>query len=210
MHCPLCHFDEVRFFAADKKRRYYICSHCDLVFVLPEALPDAGQERTRYEMHQNDAANEGYRQFLNRIVGPVSAHIQSGSDGLDFGCGPTTLLAQLIRAKGYAMRVYDPFFQPDESVLSGSYDFITATEVVEHLHKPREEFHRLFDMLKPAGLLAVMTRFRPPQAVFQNWYYKNDYTHVCFYSDATIQWIADHFYSSCEIIEPDIVLFRRR
>ena len=49
------------------------------------------------------------------------------------------------------MSLYDPFFFPDRTRLSRRYDFITATEVVEHLHRPGEELERLWAMLRRAA-----------------------------------------------------------
>ena len=49
------------------------------------------------------------------------------------------------------MKLYDPFFYPDKSVLKAHYDFIACTERAEHFHDPFAEFDRLDSLLKPKG-----------------------------------------------------------
>ncbi|MEI4850515.1 class I SAM-dependent methyltransferase, partial [Klebsiella pneumoniae] len=82
-----------------------------------------------------------------------------GARGLDFGCGPGPALATMLREAGMDMALFDPFFYPQASVLERQYDFITCTEVVEHLHRPAEVFRQLDRLLAPGGWLGVMTCF---------------------------------------------------
>ena len=49
------------------------------------------------------------------------------------------------------MEIFDPFYAPDSKVLEQQYDFITTTEVLEHLHHPRSELDQLWSCLKPRG-----------------------------------------------------------
>ena len=95
---------------------------------------------------------------------------------------------------------------PDAAALSGEYDFITATEVVEHLHHPGVELARLWSLLRPGGCLGVMTKLvRDPDA-FAGWHYKNDPTHVCFFSEHTWQWWAQRQGTPLQIAGADVLL----
>jgi 2-polyprenyl-3-methyl-5-hydroxy-6-metoxy-1,4-benzoquinol methylase len=67
----------------------------------------------------------------------------------------------MLAEAGFEMSLYDPQFAPDRSVLTREGDFITATEVLEHLHRPAAELERLWSLLRPGGWLAVMTRRVP-------------------------------------------------
>ncbi|NIO11952.1 MAG: methyltransferase domain-containing protein, partial [Deltaproteobacteria bacterium] len=89
------------------------------------------------------------------------------------------------------------------------YDFITATEVLEHLHEPGLELARLWAILKPGGHLGIMTRMAEPEMEFSNWYYKNDPTHVCFYSRETFKWLASHWETDVEFPDNDVILFQK-
>ncbi|HMQ17247.1 MAG TPA: class I SAM-dependent methyltransferase, partial [Phycisphaerae bacterium] len=114
-----------------------------------------------------------------------------GAGGLDFGCGPGPALAAMLSEAGRSVTLYDPFYAPDESVWSRTYDFIAAAEVLEHLHCPRTELDRLFAVLRPGGVLGVMTAFAPATAAeFRKWHYVRDPTHVCFYSREVLEYIA--------------------
>lgn len=88
------------------------------------------------------------------------------------------------------MTLYDPFFWPDSTVFEGKFDFITASEVMEHLYSPKMELQRLFAMLRPGGWLGVMTLFYDARIDFAGWHYRRDPTHVAFYSHRTLVWLA--------------------
>lgn len=91
------------------------------------------------------------------------------------------------------MALYDPFYAPDRSVLSANYDFITLSEVAEHLAEPGRELDRLWRLLTPGGWLGIMTkRVRDPDA-FKTWHYIKDPTHIAFFSEATFEWLAERW-----------------
>ncbi len=56
--------------------------------------------------------------------------------GLDFGSGQDAAVVAILKEKGYQIQAYDPFFFPDLNWKKHKFDFITATEVVEHLQHP--------------------------------------------------------------------------
>jgi 2-polyprenyl-3-methyl-5-hydroxy-6-metoxy-1,4-benzoquinol methylase len=90
------------------------------------------------------------------------------------------------------------------------YDFITASEVVEHLHHPRFELERLWSALRPRGILGIMTKRVRDQHAFANWHYKNDPTHVIFFSEATFVWLSRYWSAELQVVGPDVVLFRKQ
>ncbi len=126
---------------------------------------------------------------------------------MDFGCGPGPLLANMLREHGYQVRLYDPFYANDVDCLMQRYDFITCTEVVEHLRQPKQEFERLFALLQPYGILAVMTKLVIDAEAFAKWHYKNDPTHICFYSRESLQWLAYRYQKMVEFIGNDVIIF---
>ncbi len=209
MNCTLCNSVNTAFFYEDKKRKFNICNNCELIFVQPEFLPDLKNEKERYQLHENNEHDKGYREFIGRIVPEVTKRVSTPATGLDFGCGPSPVLAGMLGSEGYSMQVYDPFFMPDPHVLKNHYNFITATEVVEHFHEPGKMFPELLQMLIKDGLLAIMTKLFTPDIDFARWHYKNDFTHVAFFSQKTLQYIANQYNLELEIVLPDIVVLRK-
>lgn len=88
------------------------------------------------------------------------------------------------------MAIYDPAFFPNEEALGRRYNFITLSEVAEHLHAPGTVFDMLWPMVMPGGRLGIMTRFFTADVDIKSWFYKNDDTHVCFYSTETFEYLA--------------------
>ena len=133
-----------------------------------------------------------------------------GSHGLDFGCGPGPTLHVMFEELGYPMAIYDPFYAADESVLEIEYDFVTATEVVEHLQNPRQSLNKMWRCVKPGGYLGIMTKLVKDQESFAGWFYKNDETHICFYSVETFKWLSGQWRTEPVFVGEDIVFFRKK
>ncbi|NVJ68166.1 MAG: class I SAM-dependent methyltransferase [Gammaproteobacteria bacterium] len=208
MTCPLCLESDISFYHQDKRRDYWQCGHCDLVFVEPKNFLSAEDEKREYDLHQNDPNDLGYRRFLNKLVEPMIERLTPGSKGLDFGCGPGPTLALMFQELGFATENYDPIYANRPELLHRQYDFICATEVLEHLHQPHKELNLLKKMLKANGLFGIMTKRVIDLAAFKNWHYKNDPTHVCFYSEATFKYIAAHWDLNLNIISSDTVILQ--
>lgn len=208
-HCPFCRSDIVEPFWVDRRRCYLRCRRCALVYVPPEYYLSPERERREYELHENAVDDPGYRRFLGRLFDVMLPKLGSSSHGLDFGCGPGPALAAMFREAGHHMALYDHFFAPDETVWSTSYDFICATEVVEHLHAPGVELDRLWSQLKPGGLLGVMTKLVIDRDAFSRWHYKNDLTHVCFFSRQTWRWWAKRLGAELRFAGSDVILFAK-
>ncbi|MCK5666055.1 MAG: class I SAM-dependent methyltransferase [Thiotrichaceae bacterium] len=204
-YCPLCDTSVTDLFYQDK-RNFYPCSNCSLVFIPAHQFLTLEQEKSIYDKHNNSPDDPHYRAFLNRLFKPVSERLAPESLGLDFGSGPGPTLSIMFTEIAHEMNIYDVFYANDTNVLNQKYDFITASEVVEHLHHPKEELERLWRCLKPDGILGIMTKRVIDQQAFSSWHYKNDPTHVCFFSIETFQWLADHWRASISFAENDVVL----
>lgn len=206
--CPLCNCLIVNVFHQDKKREYFCCSECQLVFVPPQQQLSLTEEKAIYDLHENNPTDPGYRRFLSRILIPLLENIPNNASGLDYGCGPTPLLAQLLSDAGHRMQVFDPFYADHPEVLNQCFDFITCTEVAEHFRQPGTEFKRLFSLLKPGGYLAIMTKRVIDAEAFSGWHYKNDPTHICFFSEASLKWLAKQYNCHVTFILNDIAIFK--
>jgi cyclopropane fatty-acyl-phospholipid synthase-like methyltransferase len=213
--CILCNNSEIKHFYEDTTETYssdfYRCPNCKLIFAPPKDRPSTEDEFARYETHENDPEDEGYRNFLSQLFDPLQAKLDRNSKGLDFGSGPGPTLNIMFEEQGHQMQIYDPFYADDESVFEETYDFITATEVVEHLFNPKEEFIRLWKCLRTGGFLGVMTKFaEDDRDHFADWHYRRDVTHVTFYTKETFRWLADHWNADLEFHGNRVVIFQKQ
>ena len=207
--CPLCSHPDTSHYHSDAFREYLHCPICDLVFAHPDSHLSREEEFKRYELHENDIESTDYRNFLQKMSEPMIKRIATKSSGLDFGSGPGPLLKIMFEEQGHSMAHYDTFYAPEQSVFETRYDFITTTEVAEHLHKPAEELDRLWACLKPQGFLGIMTSLRMPDIDLGSWHYIKDETHVVFFSPETMTWLAKRWGAKLEIIGNSVVVFQK-
>lgn len=208
MHCPLCDASSSDFYR-DRRRAYLRCGRCLLVWVPPAFFLSLEEEKAEYDLHRNSPDDPAYRGFLGRLAEPLLQRLPPAASGLEFGCGPGPALAAMLREAGHRVTLYDPFYAPDPGALAGSYDFITATEVVEHLHRPGPELQRLWGLLRPGGTLGVMTKLVWDREAFAGWHYKNDPTHVCFFSRETWNWWAQCNAATVVFPAADVILLTK-
>ncbi len=188
--CPACLAPAGRLFASVGGRDYLRCEDCQATYLRREQQPSPEQEFEEYRRHQNRANDPDYRAFAQQLAEPLLARLETACEGLDYGCGPDSALAAILREAEHRVDVYDPFFHPDPEALQRRYDFVTCSEVVEHFHHPAREFARLDALLKPGGWLAIQTMFQTDDTAFARWHYRRDPTHVVFYRPRTFERIA--------------------
>ena len=210
MQCPLCRTSDSSPFFEDSFRPYFQCRTCSLVFVPSSYYLSRQEEKARYDTHVNNPKDPGYRRFLSRLYDPLVKLLAPGSSGLDFGSGPGPTLSVMLEEAGFTMSLFDRFYANDPGVLQVTYDFITSTEVVEHLYHPLVEFDGLWECLKPGGYLGIMTKQVCNREAFATWHYIRDLTHVCFFSQATFIWLARHFSASVRFIGNDVVILQKQ
>ncbi len=208
--CPLCRTMGAEEFAIDKQRSYFHCLVCSLVFVPKSQFLSEEEEKSRYDLHQNNSDDPEYRKFLNRLFAPMQERLAPKSVGLDFGSGPGPTLSVMFEEAGHTVELYDYFYAKKPEVLEKEYDFITATEVIEHLHNPRKELKKLWQCLKPGGHLGVMTKLVLDRDAFEKWHYKNDDTHVVFFSRQTFEWLASKRKAEITFIGDDVIILKKK
>lgn len=207
--CPLCQSRATRHFAPAHRRTYLECPTCRLVFLTPSERLGPDAERAHYLTHQNDPHDSRYRDFLDRLALPLIARLPPGARGLDVGSGPGPTLSIMLQERGFHVETYDPYFAPNPLLLEHTYDFVTATETVEHFYVPGNEFLLLEKLLRPGGMLGVMTELWTDDRPFDKWHYPRDPTHVSLYRPRTMEWIAARFQWDVEFPRPNVVLFRK-
>ena len=185
--CPLCENHAEKFY--EDTQRYYRCPKCDGIFVHREDLPKEDAEKERYELHDDDTQDAGYRKFVSPITSNIVKDFSKEDKGLDFGSGRSEIISVVLREQGYNIQNYDPYFANNPQLLTQQYDYISSCEVIEHFYKPQKEFARLREMLREGGKLYLMTDIYDEKIDFASWYYKNDPTHVFIYTPQTFEYI---------------------
>jgi SAM-dependent methyltransferase len=193
LKCVLCSSDSIfpLEFSKPSKRVFLRCPHCDLIFVPESHHLQPDEELARYRLHRNTLSNDGYVGMFLEKIAMMHKYCPGVNSVLDYGCGPSPVLAELLKREGFSCDVYDPFFFP--AFPEGSYDLVISTEVFEHLREIRAELQRIRKLIKSGGYLAVMTSQHDVVNDFENWWYKNDPTHICFFGARTFEWLAKEF-----------------
>lgn len=198
--CLLCQSSDPAPFKVEKKpeRNYYHCTHCDFIFMNPAQRLGPQEEKQRYDLHENQGS-AGHQAFFDPLIKDLETHFRAANlvpsqlTVLDFGCGPSAFLSHLLSLKGFRAFNYDLYYYPDQEQLRRTYHFLTCTEVWEHLYQPREEIERMIRLVKPGGLIGIMTSGHRGEAFFHDWHYRRDVTHVSFFSEQTMRWIAQTY-----------------
>ena len=207
--CPLCGDDrEKSRLTGPDTRGYHRCGSCDLVFVDRADLLPPADERHRYEHHNNGPEYPGYVQFLARAVDPTVPRLTAGMRGLDYGCGPGPTISTMLARHSIRCDDYDPFFRTID--LNPPYDFAFCTECFEHFHEPAQSITHLVSLVRPAGVLTIMTELLDDDTDFSDWFYARDLTHTAFYSRRTFEYIRGRF-GLTELFEDDrrVRVYRR-
>lgn len=212
MICPLCQSSTLITFIHTKLHKpYHRCKQCDFIWLDPEAYVSFEKEQSQYKQHNNTIENSGYVAMFERFLTFIQLEDLEVKKTLDFGSGPGPVLAEILTRKGYQVSHYDPIFANDTSLLKVTYDLITMTEVIEHLHHPFDTLKKLYELIKPGGYLAIMTQFHPEtQEDFLRWWYPRDPTHVGFYTPKSFEILAPKLgFELCRIDQKSQVLLRR-
>lgn len=208
MQCPLCNTRLKTIFFSEKEQIYYKCSGCDAVVKNSKSYISSQEEKERYRLHNNDVFDPEYREFVSPITNAIRKDfLPENTIGLDFGAGEGPVTTQVLKENNYQIHLYDPFFHPDKSVLQHTYNFIICCETMEHFHQPMKEFTLLKNLLKTNGKLYCMTHILAENILFSSWYYKNDPTHVFFYTEKTLRWIAKNIGFKNVTIDKRLIVF---
>jgi len=208
IRCPLCYAPSEAPSFKSLERLFYQCHTCALLFLEPKHHLDPIEEKSRYEEHNNDVGDIRYQDFVRPLFLEITSRLGPDKRRLDFGAGTRPVLTHLLKTTVYKISIYDPFFHPDKAALKKTYDFVFATEVVEHFFQPQKEFSLLTNLTE--GHLFLITLLYTEETRLSSWYYLRDPTHVCAYAEKTFQWIQKHFgYSHLEFRGPRTIILKK-
>lgn len=203
--CPLCSTENILFLSLEQK--YFKCKTCCGIYASKEDLPDTKSEKERYELHDDDTSDDGYRKFVSPITCSIMRDFSDKASGLDFGAGTSAIISVVLKEQHYNIKNYDPYFHLHPELLKEKYDYISSCEVIEHFYNPHKEFTLLKSMLKENSRLYLMTEVYEDEIDFASWYYKNDPTHVFFYTSETFEWIKSEFGFKAVTVDKRLIIF---
>ncbi|MBN2188849.1 MAG: class I SAM-dependent methyltransferase [Chitinispirillaceae bacterium] len=186
MNCPLCDSAGSKELFSDEIRSYRHCGKCGLIFVPVSGHVTFKAEKERYDFHRNNPGHEGYVRFLNELVSVIMKQCPCPCRILDYGSGKEAVLTRLLKERGYDSTAYDPLYNIGKDALLSTYDAIVLCEVVEHLRDLDREISTIRKAAGEKGKVVIRTRLYPSAKGFAGWWYKNDITHVNFFSRRTM------------------------
>lgn len=189
MKCKICNAISSSFEDIQLKKTFFHCPACELIFLDKNFYISNEKEKNQYDHHNNSLENEGYVKMFNDYLDFTleGLHVKSA---LDFGSGPTPVLAELLKRRGLHVEHYDKFYQPNKVYENKKYDLITSTEVFEHLENPKEVLSLLSTLLNPKGIISIMTLFHTNnEDDFLKWWYRRDPTHITFFTPKSIEFM---------------------
>ena len=80
---------------------------------------------------------------------------------------------------------------------------------MEHFSNPKGEWELFLKLVKRGGWIGIMTQLYDREIDFSQWYYKNDPTHVSFYSKETFHWLVEEYNLKLWFREKSVVLLQR-
>jgi hypothetical protein len=186
MNCPLGDSAGCNELFSDGVRSYHYCEKCGLLFVPESGYVSFEAEKERYDLHRNNPDHEGYVQFLNELVSVITRHCSSTCRILDYGSGKEAVLTRLLKERGYDCTAYDPLYNIGNDQKAATYGAVILCEVVEHLRDLKKEIENIKNTAGKSGKIIIRTQSYPSLEGFAGWWYKNDRTHVNFFSARTI------------------------
>lgn len=208
LSCPLCCATDAYGLPVAGKL-YHRCRACELVWLDAAEHLDPEREKAVYDGHDNQVDDPRYRSFLMRAFGEVLSRLPPPASGLDFGCGPGPALIAMGREAGYQMVGYDKFYADFPELLMQQYDFITSTEVIEHIATPRAVLDGLWACLKPGGILVLQTQRVLDDERFKSWRYRHDPTHIVFFAEASFRALAARWQAQVEFPHADVAVITK-
>jgi SAM-dependent methyltransferase len=193
--CPDCHFAYVEDPWTDYAKIY------DAAYYAGEGADPLVDYHFELAQPRKTVRNYEWRGIVKAVDALMDGGTGPGTRWLDFGAGNGGLVRHLrdragVDAVGFedgaiaadAAELGIPFVGAAElEAQAGSFDVVTAIEVLEHVLDPVAELRTMRRLLRPGGLLFLTTGNAEPYAdKLTSWRYVTPEIHVSFYEPLTL------------------------
>jgi SAM-dependent methyltransferase len=157
----------------------------------------------RFELDRPERTVRLYEwEGIARVVAELLGAAIGGLRWLDYGCGNGGLVRYLRQHRGVEAFGFEegsiaaeagqrriPILSADElESQAGSFDVVTAIEVLEHTLDPVAELRRMRRLMRPGGLLFMTTGNVQPYADrLGSWSYMRPEIHISFFEPRTLE-----------------------
>ena len=197
-------------------RHFFACTNCGLIFS-DCPLPEQEKQAHYTGQYDNGFNWENEARYFTKFLPAEKISYKI----LDYGSGGGHL-ANELRKTGYDIDCYEPMFHGEFDMLQhyGAYDFIILNEVIEHVEHLKNILENINYSLKPGGQVLIKTMVTDGlisdpynfEYNFKEWWYKDDLTHISFFSSITFEYICANMFSAFKIIRQDVlsILLQKR
>ena len=96
-NCTVCKSKNIRIFLEIEELIYWKCNFCEAKFLDNKNYISYNEEKKHYLKHNNILTDQGYRNFLLCLIKPLKDKISLYDFGLDYGCGYSPALADILK-----------------------------------------------------------------------------------------------------------------
>lgn len=194
-HCRVC--DSSSFVVFENSRPFYLCKNCGLIFADCPLSPEEIKEhyQSQYSIFF-DWAGEA------KAVLEVVSFVVKPRKIFDYGSG-SGLFTNALRSMGFEVDNYEPMLHGDfkSKDYNSDYDLIILNEVIEHVEDVMTLFDNVCSVIKSGGIVFISTLMTDTiinesnrfQEHFNNWWYKDDKTHISFFCQLTFEYICSMY-----------------
>jgi glycosyltransferase involved in cell wall biosynthesis len=213
-HCRIC--DKHAYMVFEDSRPFYLCNNCGLIF----SDCSLSQEEIKKHYQSQYANNFDWNKEAKALLEVVRFAVTPRKI-FDFGSG-SGLLADAFRSMGCEVDNYEPMFHGDFRAenYNNSSDLVILNEVIEHIEDVLKTFDNVYSVTRPGGIIfiktlttdAIVNESNKFQELFNNWWYKDDQTHVSFFCQRTFEYICamkNNYQLQMLAIRPNGVILQR-
>ena len=214
MNCRICETESPDFYS--DIRRFYKCPACGLIFT--EKTADNAAAEKHYKSQWNNADADFWKRQVDGLLGVIHRYQMPVGRLLDFGSGAGGITKE-FQARGIDATPLEPMINGYLKDLNypDKFDVVVGVEVIEHLPDMREELKEIERVLSTDGIMLFTTVLTDSfidsvneVEQFKGWWYKDDPTHVSFFSRKSVFRLAELMHHAADIYGTQLFVLRRR